>query len=80
VFASDDYLVQLRAAEAGAGAVLLGRIRSPRALPTQLVPMKIDLGKLTATVHLVCARSSLTIPRVKAVAELLVRELKAAPR
>src|SRR5437868_2915855 len=34
VFASDDYLVQLRAAEAGAGAVVLGRYRSRRALPT----------------------------------------------
>jgi DNA-binding transcriptional LysR family regulator len=79
-FASDDYLVQIRAAEAGVGGILLGRIRSPRALPTRLVPMKIDLGKVTAALHLVCARSSLTIPRVKAVAELLARELKEAPR
>ena len=80
VFASDDYIVQLRAAEAGVGAIVLGRIRSPRALPTALVPMKLDFGKLTSSLHLVCARSSLTIPRVKAVADLLARELEAAPR
>lgn len=80
VFASDDYLVQLRAAEAGVGAVILGKLRSPRALPTRLVPMKIDLGKVTSTLHLICARSSLTIPRVKAVADLLAVELKEASR
>jgi DNA-binding transcriptional LysR family regulator len=78
VFASDDYLVQLRAAEAGVGAVLLGRVRSPRAVPTPLVEMKLDLGKVTSSIHLVCARSSLTIPRVRAVADLLAAELQAA--
>ncbi len=80
IFASDDFLVQLRAAEAGVGAIPLGRIRSPRALPTTLVEMKLDLGPLTSSLHLVCARSSLNIPRVKAVADLLADELKTAPR
>lgn len=78
VFASDDYLVQLRAAEAGVGAVLLGRFRSRLALPTTLVEMKLDLGKIATALHLVCARSSLTIPRVRAVADLLARELKSS--
>jgi DNA-binding transcriptional LysR family regulator len=76
VFASDDYLVQLRAAEAGVGAVLLGRFRSKRALPSPLVELKLDLGKVTSTLHLVCARSSLSIARVRAVAELLALELE----
>jgi hypothetical protein len=42
--------------------------------------MKLDFGKMTSSLHLVCARSSLGIPRVRAVAELLARELSAAPR
>lgn len=77
VFASDDYLVQLRAAEAGVGAILSGRVRSPRAIPTPLVAMKLDVGPLTSSIHLVCARSSLAIPRVRAVADLLTEELHA---
>ncbi len=76
VFASDDYLVQLRAAEAGVGAILLGRFRRPRALPTPLVELKLDLGTVTTSLHLVCARSSLAIPRVKAVADLLAKEIE----
>jgi DNA-binding transcriptional LysR family regulator len=74
-FASDDFLVQLRAAEAGAGAILLGRHRSRRALPTPLVEMKLDLGPLRSSMHLVSARASLAIPRVRAVADLLAAEL-----
>jgi DNA-binding transcriptional LysR family regulator len=80
VFASDDFLVQLRAAEAGVGALPLGRIRSPRAVPTTLVEMKLDLGPIVSSMHLVCARSSLAIPRVRAVADLLADELRSAPR
>jgi DNA-binding transcriptional LysR family regulator len=80
VFASDDFIVQLRAAEAGVGAIPLGRVRSPRAVPTTLVEMKVDLGPITSSLHLVCASSSLAIPRVRAVAELLADELKTAPR
>ncbi len=79
-FASDDYLVQLRAAEAGVGAILLGCLRSPNAVPTPLVQMKLDLGRVVSSLHLVSARSSLAIPRVRAVADLLARELEAAPR
>jgi DNA-binding transcriptional LysR family regulator len=77
VFASDDYLVQLRAAEAGVGAMPLGRLRSRRAPPTPLVELKVDLGRMWSQMHLVCARSSLAIPRVRAVADLLAAELSA---
>jgi DNA-binding transcriptional LysR family regulator len=76
VFASDDFLVQLRAAEAGVGAVVLGRGRSTRALPTSLVELDLDFGKIRATTYLVCAKSALAIPRVRAVADLLVAELE----
>lgn len=79
VFASDDYLVQQRAAEAGVGAILLGRSRSRLALPSRLTPLPLQLGVRTVQMQLVCARSSLTIPRVRAVAELLAAELTASP-
>ncbi len=75
VFATDDYIVQIRAAEAGAGAILLGLLRTRFGMPEGLAQLDIDLGPLSAKVHLVSARSSLAIPRVKAVADLLAREL-----
>lgn len=78
VFASDDFIVQHRAAEAGVGAIILGRVRSRHGLPTPLVPLKLDLGSRSARLQLVCARSSLSIPRVRAVADLLAAELEAA--
>ena len=55
-------------------------MRSRDSLPTRLVELKLDFGKMTSSLHLVCARSSLGIPRVRAVADLLARELQAAPR
>jgi DNA-binding transcriptional LysR family regulator len=75
VFTSDDFLVQLRAAEAGMGAIILSRRTSRLALSSALVELDVDLGKRMAGLHLVCARSALTIPRVRAVADLLVKEL-----
>lgn len=77
VFASDDFLVQLRAAEAGIGAIFLGRARH-RFSASNLVELDVDFGDLKRTLHLVCAKSALDIPRVRAVADLLVRELEHA--
>lgn len=77
VFASDDFLVQLRAAEAGIGAIFLGRARH-RFWASSLVELDVDVGKIERTLHLVCARSALDIPRVRAVADLLVREIESA--
>jgi DNA-binding transcriptional LysR family regulator len=74
VFTSDDFLVQLRAAEAGVGAIILERRRTKRA-PTPLVELELDFGGLTATSYLVCAKSALAIARVRAVADLLLAEL-----
>lgn len=79
VFAATDYIVQIRAAEAAVGAILLERLgRAP--LPASLVPLPISLGKLSSSLHLVCARSALTIPRVSAVADALTRELSRRPK
>lgn len=82
VFTADDYLVQLRAAEAGVGAMLLFNLPLRWSLPTPLVPVPVSFGKLTTSLHLVCARAALSIPRVRAVADILASELtaKSAPR
>jgi DNA-binding transcriptional LysR family regulator len=74
-FASDDFLVQLRAAEAGMGAMFLGRARH-RFTTSTLVELDVDLGPLRRSLHLVCAKTALDIPRVRAVADLLAAEMK----
>jgi DNA-binding transcriptional LysR family regulator len=79
VFAADDYIVQIRAAEAGVGAIFLDRV-ARFALPAPLVELPLAFGKLTSSLHLVCARASLAVPRVKAVAEVLAKELARAAR
>lgn len=79
VFAATDYIVQIRAAEAGVGAVLLERLGRIE-LPASLVPVPLSFGKLSSSLHLVCARSALTIPRVKAVADALTKELGSRPK
>jgi DNA-binding transcriptional LysR family regulator len=80
VFASDDFIVQIRAAEAGVGAIVLGSLLGRFALPTSLVQVPVSLGKLTSSLHLVAARGSLVVPRIKAVAEVIARELAPAAR
>jgi DNA-binding transcriptional LysR family regulator len=78
-FASDDFVVQIRAAEEGAGAIFLGRVRHRFSRATTLEELDVDLGvKLTSSMHIVCAKSALDIPRVRAVADLLAGELKHA--
>ncbi|HVU02927.1 MAG TPA: LysR family transcriptional regulator [Polyangiaceae bacterium] len=79
-FAANDFLVQLHAAEHGAGAILLSRAVSRLARPSPLVELPIDFGPVRAGIHLVCARSSLAIARVRAVAELLAAELRPEAR
>jgi DNA-binding transcriptional LysR family regulator len=75
VFTSDDFLVQLRAAEAGVGAIILERRRARPAAKAPLVELDLDFGGLTATSYLVCAKSALAVARVRAVADLLLAEL-----
>jgi DNA-binding transcriptional LysR family regulator len=76
-FASDDYLVQLRAAEAGVGAIFLGRV-AHRFSPRRLVELSLELPPIRQSLHLACARSALEIPRVRAVADLLAAEWRLA--
>ncbi|MBU8897819.1 LysR family transcriptional regulator [Corallococcus sp. H22C18031201] len=79
VFASDQFLVQLAAAEAGVGAMVLPRLRHGFARTSSLVPLRIDLGPhQRGPLYVVCAKSALDIPRVRRVAELLVEELERA--
>ncbi|MBS2015292.1 MAG: LysR family transcriptional regulator [Deltaproteobacteria bacterium] len=79
-FAADDFLVQLRAAQLGAGAVILSASTSRLAGKSGLVRIDLGLGPLKVGLHLVCARSALAIPRVRAVADLLAAELTRAGR
>lgn len=80
-FTSDQILVHLAAAEAGAGAMVLPRIRHRFSRASRLVPIAVELGPYARGVmHLVAARSALDIPRVRLVAELLVGELRRVER
>ena len=81
VFTADHFLVQLAAAEAGLGAMVLGRISHRFSRESTLVPLDLDLGEHGRQgLHLVCAKSALDIPRVRRVAELIVDELKRTKR
>jgi DNA-binding transcriptional LysR family regulator len=78
-FSADHFLVQLAAAEAGAGALVLAGVRHRLSRPTTLVPLELDLGEYGfSNLHLVCAKSALDIPRVRLVADMLIGELKTA--
>lgn len=80
-FASDDFIVQLRAAEAGVGAIFLHKTKHRFSRDAALVPLGLDLGPhARSALHLVCAKSALAVPRVRAVAELLAEELIWASR
>jgi DNA-binding transcriptional LysR family regulator len=79
-FAADDFLVQLRAAELGAGAVILSSMTSRLAGKSALVPLPLPLAPMKVGIYLVCARSALAVPRVRAVADLLAAELAPAAR
>jgi DNA-binding transcriptional LysR family regulator len=76
-FTSDNYLVHVAAAEAGVGAMVMGRLQHRFSRPTSLVPLSIDLGPhQRSAISLVCAKSALDIPRVRRVSELLATELR----
>jgi DNA-binding transcriptional LysR family regulator len=81
VFTADHFLVQLAAAEAGVGAMVLGRVSHRFSRGSSLVPLELDLGPHSRSeLHLVCPKSALDIPRVRRVVELLVDELKQTRR
>ncbi|HEY1960124.1 MAG TPA: LysR family transcriptional regulator [Polyangiaceae bacterium] len=74
-FASDDFLVQFRAAQAGLGAIFLGDIRHRFSSDDGLVPLGVVPPQKSA-LHLACARSALDVPRIRAVADAIARELE----
>lgn len=77
-FASDDFILQMRAAELGLGALFLGRMEHRFSGSPKLVELDLDPGSIRHGLYLVCARTALDIPRVRAVAELLGAELERA--
>lgn len=78
-FAADDFLVQVRACQAGLGCMLLGRARH-RWSRMNLTRISIDLALPRAALHLVSAKRALDVPRVRAVADLLAAELQNVER
>jgi DNA-binding transcriptional LysR family regulator len=76
-FTSDNFLVNLAAAEAGAGAIVLGRVTHRFSRAQKIVPIDVDMGAAKRGVLcLVCAKSALEIPRVRLVADLLREQVK----
>jgi molybdate transport repressor ModE-like protein len=76
-FTSDNFLVNLAAAEAGAGAIVLARVAHRFSRARGIVPIDLDLGPAKRGVLcLVCAKSALDIPRVRLVADLLREQMK----
>lgn len=76
-FASDDFLVQYRAAELGLGAIFLARMHHRFSQPTPLVELSVrGIPVVPSGLHLVCARTALDIPRIRAVADALAAELR----
>jgi DNA-binding transcriptional LysR family regulator len=80
-FSCDDYIVQLRAAEAGLGAIFMGKVRHRFNRDSSLVPIGLELGPHgLGELHVVCAKSALGVARIRAVAELLADELRYAEK
>jgi DNA-binding transcriptional LysR family regulator len=78
-FTSDHFLVNLAAAEAGLGAMVLSRAQHRFSRKRGLVPLDIPLGPFQrSTMQLVCAKSAFDIPRIRLVAQLIEKELRAA--
>lgn len=72
IFASDNYLVLKSAVVAGLGAMILERTSHPAAARGGLVEIDLGLDLPSSELHLVCARSMQSVPRVRAVADLLL--------
>lgn len=81
VFASDDFIVQRSAAEAGVGAMFLAKLTHRFSRRSSLVALGLELGEHgRGALHLVAHKSALVVPRVRAVAELVTEEFHWAAR
>ena len=73
-FASDSYLVMMRAARAGVGAVVSSRLGAQL---YDLVPIPQAFPSVTLTMHVVAVRSAWRNPSVRAAGEAILDELSA---
>lgn len=71
VFASNDYLAQLRALTLGLGAMILGRTQHPDQCTGPLYEVRVDLPLPKTEFFLVCAKTMRWVPRVQAVLQEL---------
>lgn len=80
-FSSDNYLVLKSALYAGLGVMVLER-QGAADFPRSEELVEIDLGFQlpSAEYHLICARSMRFVPRVRAVADMLIERLYEAER
>jgi DNA-binding transcriptional LysR family regulator len=74
--ASNDFLVQKHACEHGLGVMLLERARHPLIDRSRLMLVPVALPVPETKMHLVCAKSMEHVPRVRAVANVLIREFE----
>lgn len=74
-FASDDYLVQVRACQLGLGAMFRGRIRHPLMPDSGLVEVPVELPPIRDHLYLVGARGVANVPRVRLVIDALIDAL-----
>lgn len=72
VFASDDFLVQKAAVRSGLGAMILDRSHHPIAVESGLAEIEVDQEFPAIPFYVVCAKSMQFVPRVRAVADLLI--------
>jgi len=78
-FASNDYIVQMRAAEEGLGAMILPKLSHKDQAFSSLIELDVGLKLPAADMYLVCAKTMRWVPRVRAVASELVSALASIP-
>jgi DNA-binding transcriptional LysR family regulator len=73
-FASNDYIIQLRAVSEGLGAMILARVQDPYRREPPLVELEVQLPLPRQEMYVVCAKTMRWVPRV----QLLIQELRRA--
>ena len=66
------------AVASGLGAMILERSNHPIASASQLVEIDLGIALPHGEMHLVCAKSTQYVPRVRAIADLLIEQLQYA--
>jgi DNA-binding transcriptional LysR family regulator len=80
VFASNDFLVQLAALEAGVGAMVVAQGLSARSRIGELVDLGIDLGPAAdSTMYVVGAKRMADVPRIRVVTDAILAAITPAP-